>query len=298
MNATKDKDISSTTIPIQTTNALAKELQTEGDNKLIKHQKTVLNQVFHYSNVGINKSVESITPSIQENIDSNETPPFYSLKKKERVLRIAFLKKVYFLLIVQVITTIGLVCLSFIIPLRNWVHDQVIVVYVIIGVSCFFLIFLACFRNFCKKFPLNYICFFSWTILESYLLIALGSHTNHKIVIGCVGIFLGLSIGLLIYVYYTNKYFVYCGCFFFALIGMGVFYSIFAGIFGKWKILAFCICGFVLVDLYLCYDSTLILTRFHLQYNNKDQIIASVGLYCDVIDVVLTVLSMVNSKQV
>ena len=41
MNVTRDKDISSTSIPIQTTNALAKELQTEGENKLIKQQKTL-----------------------------------------------------------------------------------------------------------------------------------------------------------------------------------------------------------------------------------------------------------------
>lgn len=298
MNVTRDKDISSTSIPIQTTNALAKELQTEGDNKLIKQQKSLENQVVHYSNLGINKSVESISPSLQQSTSEipDQLPLFLTLKKKERVLRLTFLLKIYILLIAQVVMTIGLVCLSFINSLRKWVHDKVIVVYVVIGVSCFFLIFIGCLRNFCKKIPINIICFFSWTILESYMLIALGSRTNHKVVIGCVGIYLGLSVGLLVYVLYSHKDYVYCCAVGFALIGMGVFYLIFAGIFGKWRILAFCLCGFVLVNFYLCYDSTLILRRFHLQYKNNDQIIASVGLYCDVIDVVLNILSMVNAK--
>ena len=298
MNVTRDKDISATSIPIQTTNALAKELQTEGENKLIKQQKTLENQVVHYSNLGINKSIESISPSLQQN--NSETPDqlplFVTLKKKERVLRISFLLKVYILLIVQVVMTIGLVCLSFITSLRKWVHDKVIVVYVVIGVSCFFIFFLGCFRSICKKVPLNYICFFTWTILESYMLIALGSRTNYKVIIGCVGILLGLSFGLLVYVLYSYKDYVYCCAFAFSLIGMIVFYIIFAGIFGKWKILAYCLCGFVLVNLYFCYDSTLILRRFHFQYKSNDQIIASVGLYCDVIDVAFNVLSLVNAK--
>ena len=104
------------------------------------------------------------------------------------------------------------------------------------------------------------------------------------------------SFGLLVYVLYSYKDYVYCCAFAFSLIGMIVFYIIFAGIFGKWKVLAYCLCGFVLVNLYFCYDSTLILRRFHFQYKSNDQIIASVGLYCDVIDVAFNVLSLVNAK--
>ena len=82
MNVTRDKDISSTSIPIQTTNALAKELQTEGENKLIKQQKALENQVVHYSNLGINKSIESIAPSLQQNNSEipDQLPLFVTLK--------------------------------------------------------------------------------------------------------------------------------------------------------------------------------------------------------------------------
>ncbi len=51
---------------------------------------------------------------------------------------------------------------------------------------------------------MNYLLFVVWILLESYLLITLCSYCDKKLVLSCIGLKVGVSIGLIIYSFYTK----------------------------------------------------------------------------------------------
>ena len=82
--------------------------------------------------------------------------------------------------------------------------------------------------------PMNYLLFVVWILLEGYLLITLCSYYDKKLVLSCIGMMVGVSIGLIIYSFYTKLDYYFIGGLLCCFI-MGIIFFVVCGIiFKKW----------------------------------------------------------------
>ena len=299
MNVTKDRDNSSSQFPVQNTNLFCKDVSHVDPEANIPSNKEM--NIIKYQQPNHNNQPENVTSPVYAENSSEEPqrkiPDFIDLPEQERIFRIGFVRKVYGILIIQLVLTFGIVCLSFIKKVRDFLYEHFIILYIVLGVSVVLLGFLLCGRKIAKKVPLNYILFFVWTLLESYLLATLASCYDYEVVISGIGVAVGLSVGITVYAMLIINNYMFCPGLSAGLGGVVIFFLIFGCIFGKWAYTAYCGCGIFVLSLYIIYDTMLILGEFQLRYSIDDYIIAAISMYVDIVNIFLSLIGMMGGNR-
>ena len=222
---------------------------------------------------------------------SKETFEISELQKK---IRLTFIRKVYIIFFIHLLITLGISCLCFIKKIREFASSHLVVL-IVVGVIAFgFLIFIECFNEASRKMPMNYLLFVVWILLEGYLLITLCSYYDKKLVLSCIGILVGVSIGLIIYSFYTKLDYYFFGGLLCCFI-MGIISFVICGIiFKKWLYILICFGGVFVFSIFLVYNSKIVMKRYDKLYGTNDYLIASLNLYLDIINIVNYFLNMIG----
>jgi len=130
-----------------------------------------------------------------------------------------FVVKVYTLMLMQVMVTLGwVICIKAIWPIRKFVLVNYFLFYVALGGSvAVMLALLCCCKKLARRHPINLILLFTYTIFESYMIGAICIFYSVETILVAVACTNALFVGLTIYALFTKKDLTYmggmlCGC--------------------------------------------------------------------------------------
>lgn len=224
----------------------------------------------------------------------NESPSDFNINKS---IRLGFIRKVYSLLLIQLILTCLISSLAFIPDVGHFYRNNLWPLFVAAPGLILISFTIICFPDTARKVPMNYICLFSFTFFESILLSYVFSFvTDFKIVIIAASITIIITATLTLYACFTKTDFTFLGGMLFAcsigLLVCGLFYFYLP----NFLKLLYCFIGVVLYSLYLIYDTQLIAGKFEYGYSVDDYVFAVLNLYIDIMQIFLYILRILGGR--
>ncbi|XP_068145824.1 protein lifeguard 1 [Drosophila tropicalis] len=217
----------------------------------------------------------------------------------DQSIRKGFIRKVYGILLVQLLVTCGVIAL-FIYhePTKLFVRENQYVLGVAMVANIIVMLSMACCETARRSFPLNFICLGFFTVTMSLLLGAVASRLDSQDVLIAVGITVLLVVGLSIYAIQTKYDFtawggvlVSCILCLFVISLVGAFNP---SIFSNTAVASL---GALIACFLLIYDTQLIIGGNHkYQFNPEDYIFAALTLYVDIVRIFLYVLRLVARR--
>jgi FtsH-binding integral membrane protein len=219
------------------------------------------------------------------------------------MVRRGFIIKTYGILISQLALTTIFICLSFIKAINDFIKDSDFIrstffiafcsIFVVVTITVI-VVFMCC-RDTARKFPINYILLFSFTLCMSFYLLIFCSFFETKDVIVALILTVAVTVGLTIYAIRTKTDFTFCGGFLFAF----AFLMVFTVAFYFWiRVTVFWIMiGIFIYSLYIIYDTQLIIGKVGCEYNIDDYCLAALNLYIDIIYLFIKILQLIGGHK-
>uniref|UniRef100_A0A336MQ13 CSON015136 protein n=1 Tax=Culicoides sonorensis TaxID=179676 RepID=A0A336MQ13_CULSO len=218
----------------------------------------------------------------------------------DQTVRKAFIRKVYSILMCQLLITFGAICLFvFHEPTKQWTYDHPELFWIALVVMIVTLISMACCTNVRRKTPMNFIFLFLFTIAESFLLGIVSSVYDVDAVLMAIGFTAGICLALTLFAFQTKWDFtamggVLCAATF-ALLFLGIFALIFPG---KILQLVYGSLGAVLFSVYLVYDTQLMMGGKHkYSISPEEYIFAALNLYLDIVNIFMYILTIIGAAR-
>mmetsp|Transcript_40753 Transcript_40753/g.53677 ORF Transcript_40753/g.53677 Transcript_40753/m.53677 type:complete len:273 (+) Transcript_40753:179-997(+) len=224
------------------------------------------------------------------------TPDQYYQGDHTKELRAGFIRKVYSLLAVQMLMTIGICCLCmFVDGIREYILGHIQgCFWGFFAAMIFSLIALMCNKD---KVPVNYFWFFTFTVFTSfYLGMICGIYYETGgafIVLEALILTCGLFIGLTLFTCVTKIDFTGMGPYLFALLWLLIIWGVLIPFFGYSTYYLYCIFGVILFSFYVIYDTSKIMLKF----GYDDYLIAAIELYLDIVNLFLLILSLLGGGR-
>jgi FtsH-binding integral membrane protein len=217
-------------------------------------------------------------------------------KEINNMMRLGFIRKVYGILAFQLTLTVGMICLSFVDKVAEFLQTHMAIFYTCLGLTLVLCIPLICCKSVARKVPTNYILLTAWTLCEGYLLATVSSLYDPYIVITAGGMTAIVTIALTVYACTTKTDFTLCGGMLFLFGGLLFGWCIFAFAFRIYLTALYCVLGVLIYGIYLIYDTQLIMGSFGNAYSIDDYIIAAMMIYIDIIQIFLYLLRLIGGK--
>jgi len=231
----------------------------------------------------------------QQSLRGNDTFAF-----SDKSIRRAFIRKVYSILMVQMLITSGFIALFlFYSPIKEWTYANPGVFYGAMAVTLVLSIALACCESVRRKTPTNFICLFVFTIAEAFLLGTAASTFDTEAVLIAAGITTGICLALTLFSFQTKIDFtVYSGFVFVSIIVLLLFGLLAAIIRSNILNIVYASVGALLFSFYLVYDTQLLIGGNHkFAISPEEYIFAALSLYLDVVNIFLYVLQIVGAAR-
>ncbi len=239
------------------------------------------------------KAVEdSFMKSTSTEESDNQNNTHNNLSSSDFNMRIAFITKVYGLLITQMLLTIAISSLSFIDKCSEWFMNNQWIIFV--GVGLMFLTFLplCCMKHTARKVPNNYILMILMTAGTSILLTFLCAKYNHFNVLLAWGSTILMVVSLVIYSFFVKSTYNSLIAMIFLLICSMLIISIFSWVIqDKYLEIFYSVLGSLLYGLFLIFDTKLMIGDNAIKYKTDDYILACISLYFDIILIFLYAIS-------
>lgn len=215
----------------------------------------------------------------------------------EKSVRQGFIRKVYSILFVQLLVSIGIVCLFVLCaPVNKFVRHNTGMFWSAWILTLVFMIAIACCENVRRSFPLNFIVLGLFTLCESYLIGVVSAHYQVEEVLLAMGIVAVVSLAITLFAFQTKYDFTMMGgCLFVALIVLICFG--FLTIFFHSKIirLVYACLGALIFGLYLVMDTQLMMGgNKKYSISPEEYVFAALNLYIDIITLFLYILQIVG----
>ncbi|CAF2570564.1 unnamed protein product [Rotaria sp. Silwood2] len=224
---------------------------------------------------------------------------FTGLESKD--IRRLFIRKVYSILMIQLVITFGLIALFHFIPsIRDYVRSSngqwlYWTSYVVFLVIYFALI---CSQRAARKFPLNLILLGILTLSMGYMMGMISAFYKIESVLIAVGITAFVCLGITLFSFQTKYDFTSCFGILFvislALLAFGIvciftysriMYTIYAGL------------GALAFSVFLAVDTQLIMGGKRHEISAEDHVFASLMLYIDIVYIFLYILSLLGNRE-
>ena len=223
-------------------------------------------------------------------------------KSEEQIqqkIRLGFIRKVYGILLFQLLLTTLIVFLTIRYRiLSEFLLSNPAFLYLCIAGVLFTEIPIICCRSAAQKVPLNYILLLIFTICESFLVAHTTLYYEPLSVLICAGLTLAVVIALTFYAIFTKTDLTVCGGALAALsiisiilTIIGIFYS---SLFYHTLISPF---GVFLSSLYLIYDVQLVVGKNKVFLSTDSYIIGALMIYIDIIVLFLKILWLFGKKK-
>ena len=168
--------------------------------------------------------------TIPTSTNNNSTAPGqqnYLSKFPDILIRHAFIKKVYGILTLQLSITIAVIALFITVEaIQKFFQANSWILWVILAFTIVISIIFCCCNNVARKYPLNIILLFAFTILESILLGVIAATYKLEEVLIAAGITAVVVVGITIFAFQTKIDFTGCGIYLFVgclvLLGFGL----------------------------------------------------------------------------
>ncbi|KAG7166829.1 protein lifeguard 1-like [Homarus americanus] len=217
------------------------------------------------------------------------------LSFSEKSIRMGFIRKVYSLLVVQLVITFGIVALFIWVPqVTDFALHTPALFWSAFGVTFAMIILLACCSDFRRKTPFNYIALFVFTICEGWLLgCASATFTAWEVTIA-IGITIIICVALTIFAFQTKWDFTMKSGLLFVLLISLLMFGIFAAIFqSKVLNIMYACLGALLFSAYLVFDTQIMLGGNHkLAISPEEYVFAALNLYLDVVNLFMYILAL------
>jgi FtsH-binding integral membrane protein len=216
----------------------------------------------------------------------------------------AFIRKVYAILGVQLIITTGVVLmLSYIDSVHDYVKDHSWVLYTSLAVTLVFIFILICVTEARRTVPWNYVCLIVFTVAESVLVGVIASTYAREAVTMAIGITAAVSIGLTLFAFNTKFDFTVYGGFLFVALIVLLMFGIFAPIFAtndnlEILNLVYASLGALIFGFYLVFDTQLMMGVNHrYAISPEEYVFAALNLYLDIINLFIYILMIVGGRR-
>ena len=254
-------------------------------------------------------------PMVQPQINNND-PPIGTYEDQEMkneeveqrnddavidyMIRRGFIIKTYGILLSQLVLTGIFICLSFVPSINDFIKDSNFIrsnffiafcsIFVAVTITVF--VFFICCRRTARKFPINYILLFSFTLCMSFYCLVFCSFFDPKDVLVASILTIGVATGLTLYAITTKTDFNYFG----ALLFPFIFLFVFTVAFYFWiHVTVFWIMLYIFIySLFIIYESQLIMVQIGLEYNIDDYCLAALNLYIDIIYLFIRILQLIG----
>ncbi|KFM63745.1 Protein lifeguard 2, partial [Stegodyphus mimosarum] len=218
----------------------------------------------------------------------------------EKSIRMAFIRKVYAILMVQLAITVGFICLFLYnepVKLYTIEHPEMMIIGFVFVIVL--MIAMACCDNVRRTFPLNFICLFLFTIVESFLLGVASSVYKADEVMWAAGICAFICLGLTAFAFQTKYDFTMMGgMLFVALLVFVCFGFLVIFIPGQVVRLVYACIGALIFSMYLVYDTQLLIGGHHkYSISPEEYIFAALNLYLDIINLFIYILQILGSRN-
>ncbi|KAI1282061.1 Protein lifeguard 1 [Halotydeus destructor] len=215
-------------------------------------------------------------------------------------VRLAFIRKVYSILSVQLIVTFGFVLIfSLSDGSKGWAARNQGLLFLAFGVSIGSMLTLACCGSVRRQFPQNFICLGIFTLAQAFLLGFVTAFYNTQSVVLAVAMTAAVCIGLTIFAMQTKIDFTpLSGIMFVALIILMMMGFIL--MFFKIPFLqtVYAAAGALIFCIYLIIDTQMIIGGNHKnQISPEEYIFAAITLYTDIINIFLFILQLLGNKE-
>nr|XP_014347937.1 PREDICTED: protein lifeguard 1 isoform X2 [Latimeria chalumnae] len=235
-------------------------------------------------------SLQDAPPAYESSLD-NTTALLFS----DKAIRRAFIRKVYLTLMVQLLITVGIICM-FIYwqTLKLWVLDNYWFTYTLLVVTFVLLLILVCCDTVRRKVPLNFIFLGLFTVAEGLMLGAISAFYNADAVMWAIGATAFVTFGLSLFALQTKWDFtMFTGVLCTIGLVLLAFAILCAIIRSLWLQIVYASVGTLVFALYLVVDTQLMLGGNHkYSLNPEEYIFAALNLYLDIINMFLFLLQI------
>lgn len=208
-------------------------------------------------------------------------------------IRMAFVRKVYAILSVQLIATAVLSSVSFFNDsYREWIQSNQWAVWVSLFGAIGFM-FLTYWKR--KSYPTNLLFLSGFTLLEAYSISVIVSFYQSKIVLQAVLLTAGIFIALTVFACQTKYDFTSWMPYLFGGLWALILFGFMAAFFPANSTVELAYSGIaaLIFSGYILVDTQLIMRHYHVE----EEIAAAISLYLDIINLFLAILRILNSQQ-
>ncbi|XP_072901322.1 protein lifeguard 2a isoform X1 [Hemitrygon akajei] len=236
-------------------------------------------------------------PSNSESIETSAAEAW-----NNQIVRHRFVRKVYAILMVQLLITFGIVAVfMFCDPVKRYVRKSIILYYTSFGIFISVYLVLACCTRVRRCFPWNLILLSIFTLSMSYMAGMLTTYHNTKIVLLCIGITALVCFTVTIFSFQTKFDFTTCHGLLFGLTiallltGLVMGFTIPFG-YLPWLHTVYAGLGAIAFTLFLAYDTQLLVGNKRYSLSPEEYIFAALCLYVDIIFIFIFFLKFGNRE--
>jgi FtsH-binding integral membrane protein len=215
-------------------------------------------------------------------------------------IRHGFLRKVYIILLFQIMITMAIGCVVRFVPeCRDFIGRNTSVLWASIIGSLIIVIVLSACESVSRRFPMNLLLLFVFTMFESILIgYATIVYETDSILMG-IGITLVLVVGLTIFSFPTKYDFTNWGVYLMILLLLLLVFGI-VSIFLHSRIveIIYGALGAGLFSVYIIYDTQLMMVgRYKYSISPEDYVLAALKIYLDIINLFLMIMRLFAKKK-
>ncbi|XP_055858717.1 protein lifeguard 1-like [Episyrphus balteatus] len=218
----------------------------------------------------------------------------------DQSIRRAFIRKVYSILMCQLLVTFGVVALFvFHMPTQEWATQNRWLLYGTMITILVSTLLMGCFEEFLRKTPSNFMFLGFFTVCQSILVGYVCTIYDPETVILAVGVTTVLCLGLTLFALQSKYDFTTCGGILLTALLLLLIVGLVSVFFPDKRLkIVYSAFGAMLFSFYLIYDTQLMLGGEHkYAISPEDYIFAAINIYLDIINLFLYILRIVGSKK-
>jgi FtsH-binding integral membrane protein len=251
----------------------------------------------YYPNSGINQNQINIDIEKMNVQGQGGVIKIINLSQTDFDFRMGFVRKVYGILITQMVITFLITCLSFSDNVSGFFIRNPWMVYIGAIIMVVSIIPLSCCTRYAKKVPINYVLLLTFTIGTSILLITLCSRYTIQTVLVAWGFAIAIAGAMTAYAFYAKVNFnQLCAAGFIVVVTMLLLGILCGALRNNYLNIVYCSLGALLYGIFLICDTKMLIGEQAIKYELDDYIFASLNLYLDIVMIFMYMLSAGKNK--
>lgn len=226
------------------------------------------------------------------------TPGLMSSSFSDAAIRRGFIRKVYLTLMIQLLVTLGIICVFlYWEPLNEWTQEHYWFSYCMMGAVLVLILVLSCCDSIRRRVPFNFIALGLFTVAEGLMLGSVSVFYEAEAVMWAVGATALVSLALTVFAMQSKWDFTAASgslwVFGWTLFSFALLCAILRS---QYVYIVYACLGTLLFSLYLVFDTQLILGGKHRKYevSPEEYVFAALNLYLDIVSLFLLLLQLIG----